>query len=92
MMAEDNRPNLPESPNSMMLRRTLYLAVVCGIVAFSVLGLRLFKLQIIDHDFYEAKAIDTQLRETTVVAERGTIYDTNMNILAMSASVYDIFS
>jgi stage V sporulation protein D (sporulation-specific penicillin-binding protein) len=90
-MAEDNRPNLPESPNSMMLRRTLALAVVCGIVAFLVLGARLFKLQIIDHDFYEAKAIGTQLRETTVVAERGTIYDTNMNILAMSASVYDIY-
>ena len=74
----------------MMLRRTLVLLIVCGIVAFLVLALRLFKLQIIDHNFYETKAIDQQVRETSVTASRGTIYDTNMKILAMSATVDDI--
>ena len=83
--------NSPETPNAMMLRRTLFLMIVCGIVAFLVLGLRLFKLQILDHDFYETAAIEQQVRETTVTAARGTIYDTNMKILAMSASVDDIF-
>lgn len=75
----------------MMLRRTLFLMIVCGIVAFAVLGLRLFKLQIIDHDFYETAAIEQQVRETTVTAARGTIYDTNLKILAMSASVDNIY-
>ena len=75
----------------MMLRRTLFLLIVCGIVAFLVLGIRLFKLQIIDHDFYETAAIEQQVRETTVTAARGTIYDTNMKILAMSASVDNIY-
>ena len=74
-----------------MLRRTLFLLIVCGIVAFLVLGLRLFKLQIIDHDFYETAAIEQQVRETTVTAARGTIYDSNMKILAMSASVDNIY-
>jgi len=74
----------------MMLRRTLFLLIVCGIVAFLVLALRLFKLQIIDHSFYETKAIDQQVRESTVTAARGTIYDTNMKILAMSANVDNI--
>ncbi|MEA4894721.1 MAG: penicillin-binding transpeptidase domain-containing protein [Oscillospiraceae bacterium] len=84
-------PNSPETPNAMMLRRTLFLLIVCGIVAFLVLGTRLFKLQIIDHDFYETAAIEQQVRETTVTASRGTIYDTNMKILAMSASVDNIY-
>ena len=79
------------SPNTMMLRRTLFLMVVCGIVAFMLLGLRLFKLQILDHDMYEAAAVDQQLRETTVSSKRGSIYDRNMNILAMSASVSNIY-
>ena len=81
----------PVTPNKMMLRRTLFLMVVCGIVAFMLLGLRLFKLQILDHDYYEAAAVDQQLRETTVSSRRGTIYDRNMNILAMSASVSNIY-
>ena len=81
----------PGTPNSTMLRRTLFLMIVCGIVAFMLLALRLFKIQIIDHDMYEAAAVDQQLRETTVSAKRGTIYDRNMNILAMSASVSNIY-
>ena len=79
------------SPNRMMLRRTLFLMIVCGIVAFIALGARLFQLQIIDHDMYESAAVEQQLRQTTVSAQRGTIYDRNMNILAMSASVSNIY-
>ena len=91
-MAEKRRKtNNTSVPNAMMLRRTLILMIVCGIVAFAVLGLRLFKLQILDHDFYETAAIEQQVRETTVTAARGTIYDTNKKILAMSASVDNIY-
>lgn len=74
-----------------MLRRTLFLMIVCGIVAFSVLAIRLYKLQIIDHDFYEDMAISQQLRETSTSASRGTIYDRNMNVLAMSADVENVY-
>lgn len=89
----DNKPklNFPVTPNSMMLRRTLFIMIVCGIVAFAVLAIRLLKLQVFDHDFYETSAIDQQVRETTVTAARGTIYDTNMKILAQSASVENVF-
>lgn len=91
MPGRERKKYTPETPNAMMLRRTLFLLIVCGIVAFLVLGARLFKLQIIDHDFYETAAIEQQVRETTVTAARGTIYDTNMKILAMSASVDNIY-
>ena len=90
MTEPTRKQNPPTTPNAMMLRRTLVLLMVCGIAAFLVLAAQLFNLQIIKHNFYETKAIDQQVRETTVSAARGTIYDANMKILAMSASVDDI--
>ncbi len=78
-------------PNRMMLRRTLSLLIVCGIVAFIVLGARLYKLQIVDHDLYESEAITQQVRSTTITASRGAIYDRNGKILAMSASAQNVF-
>lgn len=90
-MANKRQGGKAASPNSMMLRRTLFLLIVCGIVAFLVLVIRLFKLQIIDHEFYETKAITNQVREVTVNAQRGTIYDANGKILAMSASTESVY-
>lgn len=81
----------PKGKNRMMYRRTQFLMAVCGIVAFIVLVGRLFQMQILQHDFYESKAISQQLRETTVPAKRGAIYDRNMNILAMSVSTSNIY-
>ena len=75
----------------MMLRRTLFLLSVCGIAAFLVLGARLYQIQIVQHDEYEAAAIAQQVRETTVSAARGTIYDRNGVVLAMSAGVDTVY-
>lgn len=83
--------NLSSSINRTMLRRTLFLMAVCGIVSFLVLAARLYVLQIKDHDKYEQLAISQQLRETGSSARRGTIYDCNMNILAMSANVENVY-
>lgn len=83
--------NLNRRPNRTMLRRTLFLMAVCGILAFCVLAARLYVLQIRDHEKYEELAINQQLRETGASAERGTIYDCNMNILAMSANVENVY-
>lgn len=78
-------------PNRMMLRRTLFLMSVCGIAAFLALGARLCQIQIFQHDEYEAAAIAQQVRETTVSAARGTIYDRNGAILAISAGVDTVY-
>ena len=74
-----------KTPNIMMLRRTRFLLIVCGILAFAVLGIKLFSVMIIHHDEYEKMAIDQQVRETEITASRGAIYDTNGKILAMNA-------
>ena len=89
----NNQPGSTSSrePTKSMLRRTLFLLAVCGIVAFIVLGARLFKLQVVDHDYYEGLALSQQVRETSSMASRGTIYDTNMMVLAMSSDVETVF-
>jgi stage V sporulation protein D (sporulation-specific penicillin-binding protein) len=56
-----------------------------------VLGVQLYNIQIINHDRYESAAIEQQVRETTITASRGTIYDRNGKILAMSATAETIF-
>ena len=79
------------APNRMMLRRTLFLLSVCGAAAFVVLAARLYYLQIVRHDELEARAIAQQVRETTVSAPRGTIYDRKGEVLAVSAGVDTIY-
>lgn len=91
-MSDNNINNTRRyEPSRQMLRRTLFLMAVCGVVAFAVLLARLYKLQIIDHSYYEELAINQQLREAPTSAARGVIYDTNMNPLAVSASVDNVY-
>ena len=87
----EGRKNYNSHPNRMMLRRTLVLLILCGVCAFAVIALRLFKLQVLEHDFYESRAISQQLRSTTITAHRGTIYDRNGRVLAMSATADTIY-
>ena len=90
-MSESVEKERGAGPNRQMLRRTLALMALCGIAAFLVLLVRLYKLQIIDHEYYEELAIQQQLREAATSPARGTIFDTNMNPLAVSASVDNIY-
>ena len=91
MSESTNKAPVKTGPNRQMLRRTLFLMAVCGIAAFLMLMLRLYKLQIVEHEYYEKLAISQQLREAPTAAARGKIYDTNMNILAVSASVDNVY-
>lgn len=75
----------------MILRRTLFLMILCGIVAFIPLIATLYQLMIVDHDYYEEKAIHNQTRYTRLSASRGEVYDRNMNILAASTTVETVF-
>ena len=90
-MDKSKESNADTNPNRTTLRRTLFLMLVCGVLAFIVLGIRLYKLQITDHDKYEQLAAEQQLRETGTSAVRGTIYDRNMKVLAMSADVENVY-
>ena len=74
-------PSGGRKPNRMMLSRTLFVLIVCGIVAFSALGVQLFRVMILHHNEYESGAIAQQVRRKEVTAMRGTIYDRNGKIV-----------
>ena len=72
-------------------RRILLTMAALGLAAFVPIGLRLYTLMIRDYDYYARKALNNQTRSTPVSADRGAIYDRNMNILATSVSVENIY-
>ena len=72
-------------------RRVLAAALVLGIAAFVPIGLRLYHLMVRDFDYYSAKALNNQTRGTAVTAHRGDILDRNMNVLATSTTVENVY-
>ena len=77
--------------NSNIKKRALILTAVLLLVGFGGNLVRLFQLQVIDAADYKAKAEAQQLSDTLISADRGTIYDCNMNVLAESASAWLVF-
>ena len=71
-------------------RRTFWLILVLGILAFVVLFFKLYDLQIIQHKQMQTRALDQQTSQTVVSAFRGTIYDRNGSQLAVSVSAEDV--
>jgi len=65
--------------------------LMCFMAFWCVLIFRLFQLQIIEYDKYQNKVINNIQRYTTLKAERGEIYDTNMTKLASNHTVYRVF-
>ncbi len=72
-------------------KRILAVAILLGIGAFAPIALQLYGLMITDFDYYSSLALRNQTRTTYVSAHRGTIYDQNMNILAISETVENIY-
>ena len=72
-------------------RRILATMAVFCILAFIPVGCQLYSLMIFQHDYYAKLALRNQTRTTKVTADRGKIYDCNMNILAASVSVENVF-
>lgn len=77
--------------NSGHHRRILLVSVLLGLLAFVPVGVRLYELMIESYDYYAGLALRNQTRTTTVTANRGDIYDRNMNILATSVSVENVY-
>ena len=72
-------------------KRIMLAALVLGLLAFVPVGLRLYDLMVTNYDYYAGLALRNQTRTTKVEAERGDILDRNMNILATSVSVENVY-
>ena len=77
--------------NSGQHHRIMLVMLVMGILAFLPIGAQLYRLMVVEYDYYAAKALRNQTRTTVVTAQRGNIFDRNMNILASSVSVENVY-
>ena len=71
--------------------RIMLVMAVLGVLAFLPIAAQLYRLMVVEYDYYAAKALRNQTRTTAVTAQRGNIYDRNMNILASSVSVENVY-
>jgi len=77
------------SSKGLALRSSIALFIL--IAAFLTCVGSLVRVALIHGEEYKLKAEKNQLLDTTITAERGTIYDSNMNVLAKSASAWLIY-
>ena len=76
--------------NRVVRSRTTLLMILLGVCTFLALFWKLYDLQINRHDEMWEKAVDQQTRSATVPASRGTIYDRNGYMLAVSATAEEV--
>lgn len=76
--------------NQVIRSRTVLVMLLLGIVTFAVLFWKLYDIQIRQHSVLQEKAIEQQTRSAVVNASRGTVYDRNLNTLAISATAEDV--
>lgn len=73
------------------LIKRLTVIVVVILFAFSLDVGKMFYIGIAKGDEYSAKAESQQLSDSEIPAKRGSIYDINGNVLAQSATTWNIF-
>ncbi len=72
-------------------RRIMVAGAVLGLLAFIPVSVRLYDLMVVNYGYYADLALKNQSRTTQITAERGTIYDRNMNVLATSVGVENVY-
>jgi stage V sporulation protein D (sporulation-specific penicillin-binding protein) len=73
-----------------MWRRTVIVLLLMIVVGFGSVVFNLARLQIVEGEELKRRAVDNQVKDTVLTAQRGTIYDRNMKVLAKSATVWQV--
>lgn len=73
-----------------MLKRLFIMSIII-IFLMTASGVRVFYLQTVRGEELAQKAESQQLKDTEISAMRGTIYDSDGNVLAQSATVWNIY-
>lgn len=90
MNSSGKKKRVDKGPNQRLRQRTATLILLILLVGFGTAVLRLGMLTLVQGASLQEKAVDQQLRDTTVPAQRGSIYDVNGKVLAESASVWQV--
>ena len=72
-------------------RRIMLVALLLGVITFIPVAMQLYRLMVVDYDYYRDLALRNQSRTTNVTIDRGQILDRNMNILAASETVETVY-
>ena len=72
-------------------RRIMMTMAVLGMAAFVPIGARLYQLMVSQYEIYSGLALRNQTRSTTIAPNRGDIFDHNMNVLATSQGVENVY-
>ena len=86
----NSKKRAEKGPAQRLRQRTAILILLILVLGFGAAVLRLTYLTTIQSSELQESAVDLQLADTTVSAKRGTIYDGNGNVLAESASVWQV--
>ena len=86
----NSKKRAEKGPAQRLRQRTAILILLILVLGFGAAVLRLTYLTTIQRSELQESAVDLQLADTTVSAKRGTIYDANGNVLAESASVWQV--
>lgn len=86
----NSKKRAEKGPAQRLRQRTAILILLILVLGFGAAVLRLTYLTTIQNSELQESAVDLQLADTTVSAKRGTIYDANGNVLAESASVWQV--
>ena len=85
-----SKREMQRTMRKISLKRMRWLLIVI-FLTFAIIGGRLMWIQLVKGDFYKQKALQNQLSDTVIEAQRGTIYDSNMNVLVQSATVWKVY-
>lgn len=77
--------------NQVIRGRTMLIMLLLGVATFTVLFWKLYDLQINRHDELKAEAVSQQTDSMVISASRGTVYDKNGEIMAISYSTETIY-
>lgn len=77
--------------NNRLKKRCLALLAVILVLGFGADIFRLFYFQVVKAEDYRVEAEAQQLSDTVISADRGVIYDANMNVLAESAAAWLVY-
>lgn len=81
-MSKDNKPSIK--------KRIAFAAAFITFICFGVLIVRLYFLQVLSGEEYRRVATGQQLGISELSAERGSILDSNNNVLAVSSTAWNV--
>lgn len=85
-----NSKKAAKGPNQRLRQRTAVLIILILVIGFGAAIARLGYLTVVQGSSLQEDAVGQQLKDTTIPAKRGTIYDANGKVLAESASVWQV--